>query len=610
MTLEVKCRQIRQTISETISAIGAISDSSVQLTLLQLAADEDILVKSTAASAMARWCKPDYGLDKKLFDTLHGWFDAFQSQNFIAQVEAFWTGEQTEQTSNGTSKAQDYIKATVALTVGETSRYYTPIEFLDSNGLPEELLGLVKRLENDSSPRVKETFFGSTLPNILYFHLVQLTEWLLDRVKQQANSSNSNPKTVKFSNKGVGKSLAIAYLRLPDRVTKLLDDWTEEARRMASSSIDISEITSRESLLATIAQTYGAIECRLGENFLTSTNIFERLHNLLKVEKHPFVRESILDAIIRQASRNLRDVESQLQSLMNYVKDEEYEWLVEALGFIYLQQRISLEGGDSWSPIRKFGDSVYRYRIWVKSDRPQTDIEEIMYEWVENGDTSTQQLALRSLISFAELFDEDEEKEKQKILDSLDEEEERKKEKERQNSLVKLDEKDFYQKRKYSRHWASFILSWLTVVLKGIQYVTFRNSSYSSFTQEWIYYRRVVSGVLPELLKQSPLSESGVGSSLKKDLEKRTSTVKKTLKRKATPLTGVDLVLNKLTSLSNRRIKIVADLLKLSVWIHRNLILFVIGILVALFFWKSLFVLIVCGAIVAFAVIAYRKSRT
>jgi len=605
---EAKRRQIRQVISETISAIGAISGNAIQSTLLRLAADENILIKSTAASAMARWREPDYGLDKQLFDTLHNWFDAFQSQNLIDQVEAFLKGKQT---SNETLKAQDYIKATVALTVGDASLYDPPIEFPGSSGLPEELFDLIKRLEKDASLLVKQTFFDATLPKVLYLHLVQLSDWLLNIVKQQASSSNPNPETVKFSNIGVGKSLAIAYVRSPDRTVKLLDAWTEEAHRMASlSGIDISEVTPRESLLATVAWTYGAIEFRSGESFLAPTDIFERLYSLLKIEKHPFVREAILEAIIYQASRNLRDVEAQLQSLITYVKDEERKQLITALGLIYLQQRINLKGGEYWSPIRTFGDYSYRYQIWVNSDRPQTDIEELMYEWVENGDASTQQLALRSLISFAELFDEDEEKEKQKILADLDEEEEKKKEKERQRSLAKVDKTDLYQQKRNSKYGASFILSWLTIILKGIQYIVFRNRFYDSFTQEWIYYRQVVSGVLPELLKQSPLSESGVASSLKKDLEKRTSTVKKTLKQKATPLTGIDLVLNKLASLSNRRIKIVADLLKLSVWIYRNLLLFIVGILAALFFWKSLFVLIVCGAIVAFIVIAYKKSRT
>jgi hypothetical protein len=304
-------------------------------------------------------------------------------------------------------------------------------------------------------------------------------------------------------------------------------------------------------------------------------------------------------------SRNLGDVESQLQSLIAYVEENERDQIIAALGLIYLQERIHLRGGDCWSPIKKFSGYSYRYRIWLNLQRPQTEIEEIMYDWVENGNLSTQQVAIRSLISFAELFDEDEEKEKLKILARLDEDEE----KVQQKSLARLDGNSFPKKKENSRHKASFILSWLTIVLKGFQYITFRNNFYDSFAQEWLYYRQVVSGVLPELLKQAPSSESGAGSALEKNLKKRTSTVKKSLKRRTTPLTGIDLVLNKLASLSNRKIRIVADLLKLSVWIYRNLLFFAIGILLALPFWKWFFLLTVCGTIVAFIVIVYGRLR-
>lgn len=602
---EAKRRQIRKVISETISEIGAISESAIQPTLLQLAADENILVKSTAAYAMARWRDSDYGLDEQLFNTLHTWIDQIQSYHIIDQVDAFLKGRET---NNQTLKAQDYIKTTVALTVGYAALYDSPIDAPGSQGLSEELFDLVKKLAGDTSLLVRQAFFDETLSRVLYLHLIQLSEWLLGIVKQQASSSDSKPEVIKFSNAGIGRSLAIAYTRLPGRTVKLLDDWIEEAHRIASSDIDASEITARESLIATVAWTYGVIEFKQSENFLSPTNVFERLHNLLKAEKHPFAREAILEAIIYQASRNLRDVESQLQSLISYAQDNECEQIITAMGLIYLQQRINLRGGDRWA-IKKINDYSFRYEIWLDSQRPQTEIEEIMYDWVENGNPFTQQVAIRSLISFAKLLDEDEEKEREKILTRLDEDEEKEREKERRKSLAKLDENSSLKKRKIPEHGASFILSWLTILLKGFQYVTFRNKFSDSFAQEWLYYRRVISGVLPELLKQTPFSESGVGSALKKDLEKRTSTVKRTLKRRTPPLTGVDLVLNKLTSLSNRKIKIVADLLKLSIWIYRNLGFLIIGLLIALFFWKSLFLLMVLGAFVAFVVVFYRKSR-
>ena len=64
---KTKCRELRTAISKTISDIGSISENSIQTTLLQLSANKNTAVQSTAAYAMARWRDSDYGLDQQLF---------------------------------------------------------------------------------------------------------------------------------------------------------------------------------------------------------------------------------------------------------------------------------------------------------------------------------------------------------------------------------------------------------------------------------------------------------------------------------------------------------------------------------------------------------------
>jgi hypothetical protein len=546
---ETKCREIRTAIAETISDIGSISENSIQSTLLQLSANTNTSVQSTAAYAMARWRDSDYALDKQLFNTLHSWLDLIQARRIIDQVDAILKGRNEE--NNESSKAEDYIKVTVALTVSYASLYDPPLGMLGSEGLSEELYDLLKKLANDTSNVVRDAFLNYTLPRVLQIHLGQLSKWLHDTIQQQVSSSSSESSIIRF-NKAVGVSLALAYTREPERTVKILGNWTDEGLRNLPEYIDISKITSRESLLATVARTYGEIECAQDIDKLTPRDIFEHLHAILQKEKHPFVREAILVAIGRQARLHFDEIEPQLQSLVAEVKENEREDIVRTLADIYFEQRIKLSGGDYWSSQKfiKIGSTSYpyKYQIWTNEQRPQTPMEEAMYDWIKNArNTVAQQIATRSLVSFANQLDKDEEQEKDRILKNLDAD--TSSQDPEHKPLPTKNSQDFYVEK---------IVPWLTVFFKWIQYFAFRRHFYKPFVREWSYYRQVITGILPEALKQDSSSQS-----------------------------TMDFVLKRLTGLSDKKLKIIADLLKLAIGIAKNpgYVIFSGVLLVLVFFW-------------------------
>lgn len=166
---ETKCREIRKVIAETISDIGSISEHSIQTTLLQLSASTNIKVQSIAAYAMARWRDSDYTLDKQLFSILYSWLDLIQARPIIDQVDVILKGH--NESNNESSKAEDHIKITVALTVGYASLYDPSLGMLGSGGLSEELFDLLKKLANDTSSVVRDAFLNVTLPRVLPIHL-------------------------------------------------------------------------------------------------------------------------------------------------------------------------------------------------------------------------------------------------------------------------------------------------------------------------------------------------------------------------------------------------------------------------------------------------------
>lgn len=527
-----KCREIRIAIAETISDIGSISEHSIQTSLLHLSANTNTLVQFTAAYAMARWRDPDYALDRQLFNTLHSWLDLNKAKPIIERIDAIL--KERNHSNDEILKAEDRIKVTVALTISYAALYDPPLGLPDSKGLSEELSDLLKKLANDSSKIVRNTLLNHTIPIVLQIHLRQLRGWLHDIIQQQVGSSSLENSIFEFLH-AVSESLALAYTKEPEETVKIIENWTGEELQNIPEYIDISNITSRESLLATVALTYGNIECTQYSNKLTPRDIFQRLHAILQKEKHPFVRAAILFAIGRQARLYFDAIEPQLQSLVTEVKENEREAIVKTLGDIYLEQRISLSGGDYWSSQKyiKIGGTShpYKYQIWVNEQRPQTQIEEAMYDWIKDERNNVaQQIATRSLVIFANQLDQDEEQEKDRILKDLDAD----------TSLQELEHKALPTKTSQD-FYVEQIVPWLTVFLKWIQYFAFKRDYYKSFAREWFYYRQVISGILPEALKQNSSSQS-----------------------------TMDFVLKRLTGLSDKKLKIIADLLKLAIGIAKN----------------------------------------
>ena len=491
---QTKCNEIRKVIAETISDIGSISANSVQTTLLQLAANNDRRVQSTAAYAMARWRDPDYHLDQQLFDSLQSWLDTLQ---IIEQVEAILKGGNPQ--NHEDFKAENYIKMTVALTVGYASLYDPPRGISNSPGLSEELDKLLKKLINDPSENVRNTVLFSTLPQVLQLHLHQLSQWLHDLTKQQTNlgskqeGNHSSEKSIIQFNQAVGISLAFAYQNYPKDTLEILKNWTDEASKDTTDDIDKSKITSRESVLSTVVRAYGEFNYIQGDNFLTPQDIFIQFHKRLKEEKHPFVRKAILFAIGRQARRDFESIERYLQELVAEVRESERQDIVDILSDIYFEQRVNLSGGDYWVT-KKLPKSnySYRYQIWIDKKRPETSIETSMYNWSKNSNNQgALKIAFLSFTSFANLLDQDEKKEKDRIIESLNDES-------KSQTPISMDD----ELKSSPNLYVKLIVPWLTIVLKWGQYSVFNRSYYKVFAPKIFHYKQVVFGSFSEVLKQ------------------------------------------------------------------------------------------------------------
>ncbi|MEC4893743.1 MAG: IMS domain-containing protein [Oscillatoria sp. PMC 1051.18] len=378
-------KQLRDSIGDAISDIGLIDFSAVEGTLYQLAADREIEVQAIAAYTMARWLSDPQYQQEKLFQILQSW----QSDARIISVLRSILQKLDE---SNTEEPQDYVRATIALTIGYAAQFYPPQDPSDSDsGLPSQLCDRLKNLADDPNSLVRDRLASDTLPRVVPLHLIQLRPLLCYMMRYRDLIPS------------ISASLAVAYSIKPKAVKKTLETWSNNQPDRFSDGEP-----PREHLLATVALTYGAIE---GEPL----KAFERLQTLLIQNNHPFVRQAVIEAMGVQLSRNFNDLENNddrdaLFEVTTKLTRDERKQVVAILTEIYLVQRERLEGGDR---VIKIKDRFYP--IWLHShQRPRTAVEQTMNRWIkkEPNDTNAlaQEIATEALFKFASVFELEEER--------------------------------------------------------------------------------------------------------------------------------------------------------------------------------------------------------
>ncbi|NER98082.1 MAG: hypothetical protein F6J86_30345 [Symploca sp. SIO1B1] len=398
---QARQEQLRRSIGEAISDIGLIATDAVEDILLRLAADDKDSVQDVAAYAMARWLNHSQDeREQELFEKLQNW----QSEaRIISLVESYVEGRDEKNSKT----PQDYLRATIVLTLGYVAQYYRPKQPSDeSSGLPEKLCNLLKELSNDPNSLVRTRLGLLALPRIVPLHLAQLRPLLCYMTRY---SDLIVP---------ISASLALAYQVNPRLLLNVLDAWK-------NNQIDILlriERPPHEHLLVTVAYTYGYIELNENLDSLSAGELFEKLQSLLENSKHPFVRRSVIDAIGIQLRKNFSKFEPYLQKIANQITKKERKQIIVILTNIYLDQRNKMKGGDLTTTINDRD-----YQVWLNAElRPQTEVEIAMNRWVKMKPNDTnalaQEIAEESLVRFVSTLDIKEQEYINKLQKSVEKE--------------------------------------------------------------------------------------------------------------------------------------------------------------------------------------------
>ncbi len=438
----IRRKKLRQVISETVTDIGLVSTSAfsaVEGLLLRLATNEDWLVRQVAASAIARWYPTN---QQNLFRIIQKFYDIALKKESDEKQSRWREEEKTEESSQknkksesekpqkpqkrlvaiinwvkdtinstfkkkpkaedyytkGESELEDYIGSTVAVAIGETIH-----EYYGTNELSDDFYNWLEELLKSRLRLVHLHFAYHTLLYAapLHFQDERIRQILKDLTERERYYVS--PELLSSLNHGIACTLAYAYIypQNSQQVKQTLDDWYKEGKNRRSW-VDTKKITKDDTLLTTVALTYGLIPYEINP-YLKVNNSLRKLAEILEEEKHPFVREAVVFAICCLTRRYFNQIASQLQDILSDFTQEEQKKLVKSMTEIYLEERVNINGNISEVEARKTQHKGKKYQVWKKPEkRPMTPIEEAMKNWAKlENKAPAQQTAIQALVAFA-----------------------------------------------------------------------------------------------------------------------------------------------------------------------------------------------------------------
>ena len=122
----------------------------------------------------------------------------------------------------------------------------------------------------------------------------------------------------------------------------------------------------------------------------------ENLFQILRQEANSFINQAIVIAIRLLAQNYFEQFVSQLQAIASQLSEEQRQEIINILIEIYLDQRSTQKGGDGEVDVQGC-----KYPTWTNSERPLTDVEKAMSDWLNNNKSETQQqIAIEASLEF------------------------------------------------------------------------------------------------------------------------------------------------------------------------------------------------------------------
>ncbi|WP_427160538.1 hypothetical protein ACQFX9_02405 [Aliinostoc sp. HNIBRCY26] len=186
--------------------------------------------------------------------------------------------------------------------------------------------------------------------------------------------------------------------------------YRDKAKLPESESQDAFPLELLKKLFQVVALVYEAVQQDEEKGTLTVQNAFLRLFDILVEKEERFISnsqislkndnisisETVTIAIRILASKHFEQL--QLGTLPPKLTDNKYrDILKKILTDIYLDQRANQAGGDEEIEIKGC-----HYRVWTRSTRPATPMEELVYSWIRSENTTYHEIAIQASVYFVD----------------------------------------------------------------------------------------------------------------------------------------------------------------------------------------------------------------
>jgi hypothetical protein len=415
-------RRIRDVVVESLSEVSFRTFDSVEAVLLKIAADPDPQLQAITAQVLVRWMTFDPGKQHQtqewLMDILNQWEET-SAREIIRQMISLLVNQEIPDGYNEVKA----IRSTIVLTSGYLLQQYPP------GKLPKRPLKVLRDMSRNADEQLIKRF-SVILPAVVSIHLQvqgELFDWLKELTQR-----------VQFI-LPVAASLAYTHTLRPEIVHTILERLQQEFAPLTGKGIDENEQENRKIGRAMVAYGYQFIaELYHGKKQIAAKypvgSIITFLNNLRLAEAEPFVRSALLSAIYAYTLHYLDDPQVQtvlIEVLKNLTDENEQKVFIMLFLDVYTSQRKKLPGGEI--DLRVNGEKM---PVWIDTARPLTSIEMLLIKWMhdQNEIGQTRQVAVLSLLSFAQSIDLPE----QTAIDEyLKKEEEKRRKEEQENEQQK-----------------------------------------------------------------------------------------------------------------------------------------------------------------------------
>ncbi|MEO1052378.1 MAG: hypothetical protein AAFX87_17220 [Bacteroidota bacterium] len=449
-----KRQRIRRALAQTLSIIGQKSQDIVEPILLQLASHRDLGIQSVAAKAMAQWALPSSDSENKsvdLFDLLEQWQN---NSKYIDSIQRFLS----EDEKSNSESANSFLKATIVLTLGHATQFDPP------KNKNNKLLNILNSFLSDRNPLVR-----SRISNALRYVIRSNGAYMEDNQWKRILIHNDL-----IENSAIG--LTWAWQDDPDTVEKFLLNKLQAIKEIENGVEPLFGYTIRDRWAALLILFLGfLIQQEGGSTLIGSKRPSDWLWLLRASQPNPNLKQLVWQMHMTFGALANEQYEELEQRISSLSKDEE-EMLLKGLGNQYLLERKALQGGDAKE--KRDGEL---YTIWIDKPRPETKIEQLMYNWLlargtnwnPEDDTTQrmlQQTGFMAFQEFARVFEYWEEQVIEKKLEERKLELERKEQNNKQyeyqqveSAMVPLNEGWF------GKLWSSWFGSEKSNLIKGLK---------------------------------------------------------------------------------------------------------------------------------------------